>query len=257
MTRIFKIISGAAGFFIFVTSACASPDAANPWVLKRDLEGIKVYSRKRTGSPILEFRSEMTVHYPIEKVVELFEQDHRMPEWFHRCGQAELVEKISPNEKRVYFMADLVFPFLDRDGVYRSVKSLDPEKKAVIYTIFPDNRDYPKRRGRVRIQELDTEWRFTPLEDGRTRVEYRQHSGAGGFVPPALVNLFTVSIPFKTFRKFRALLDFEFRDTSLQNPAITAEDTLGLAGVSGAVPARGDRSRAGGRAKRVPVTTGQ
>ncbi len=220
MTKAFKSISGAAGFLIFVTSACAAPDTASPWVLKRDLEGIKVYSRKVPGSPILEFRAEMTVQQPVEKVVELFEQDHRMREWFHRCGKAELVEKISPDEKRVYFMADLVFPFLDRDGVYRSVKSVEPENKVVIYTVFPDNRDYPKRRGRVRIQELDTEWRFTPLEDGRTRVEYRQHSGAGGFIPPPLVNLFTVTIPFKTFRKFRALLDSEFRVTSLENPAI-------------------------------------
>jgi len=177
-----------------------------PWVLKRDMEGIKVYNRKVEGSPILEFRSEMIVTAPLDKTLAFFEQDNNMSQWFHRCKESKLVEEISPDEKRIYFAADLILPFDDRDGVYRRIKTEDPVTQTVTYTVTADNRDYPRHKHRVRIEKLTAEWRFTPIENDRTLVEYRQHSEAGGFIPPVLANLFVVTLPFKTFRKFRAAL---------------------------------------------------
>jgi hypothetical protein len=181
----------------------------NPWVLKRNREGIQIYTRKVAGSPILEFRTVMIVNSPLEKTIEFFDEEKRIQEWFHRCAQAELVERISPDEERVYFVADMIWPFSDRDGVYRSVKATDPVNGTVIYTIFADNGDYPEQKNKVRIRYLRTEWRFTPLEGSRTRVEYQQHSGAGGFIPPLFVNIFIVNIPFKTFKNFRDLLQLQ------------------------------------------------
>lgn len=173
----------------------------HPWELKRNEQGIRVYTRKVDGSPIFEFKAVMTVDENIGKVVALYENVDGLTRWFHRSIEASLVKRVSPDEMYIYFAADLPWPCSDRDGIYRQMKSVDED--SVIYDInsAPDN--YPPNKNRARVLYLDAEWRFRPLPDGRTEVNYRTHTAPGGYIPPAMVNRFVVSLPFKTFVKFR------------------------------------------------------
>ncbi|HTL47602.1 MAG TPA: START domain-containing protein [Verrucomicrobiae bacterium] len=189
--------------FLFLTEAWA--DLSYPWELKRDLEGIQVSTRPVKDSPILEFQAETVIHAPLEKVIPLFEDTGRMTEWFYKCKEAQLLKQESADEANVYFAADLPWPFADRDGVYRRVKMT--ADGAVVYKLEAASGTYPRQKGRVRVTYLDSEWRFTPRSDGVTAVYYRIHTAAGGFIPPGVINRFTVSLPFKTLRKFRALLE--------------------------------------------------
>jgi hypothetical protein len=176
----------------------------NPWELKRDEQGIKVYTRPVAGSPLFEYRAEMIVDAEIEKAVELYENIDGMPRWFHRCIEASAVKKVSNDEIFVYFAADLSWPFFDRDGVYRQIKTI--ESGSVVYTLHSAPDEYPLKKNRVRVRYLDAEWRFTPLPGGKTAVNYRTHTAPGGYIHPSLINRFVVSLPFKTFVKFRARL---------------------------------------------------
>jgi hypothetical protein len=188
---------------LFLTEAAA--DSSSPWELKRDREGIQVSTRPVKDSPVLEFQAETVVRAPLEKIIALFEATPRMTEWFYRCKEARLLEQESPDEAIVYFAADLPWPLADRDGIYRRVKTSDGG--AVVYELHSENDIYPPQKGRVRVAYLDAEWRFTPRPDGATTVYYRMHTAAGGLLPAGIVNRFTVSLPFNTLRKLRALLE--------------------------------------------------
>jgi len=176
------------------------------WKLQRDLEGIQVFTREVDGSPILELRGETEVDADIERAVNLYEQIHRMTEWFHRSKETKLLQTISPDEALIYFAADLPWPLSDRDGVYRRVKSVEAPSNSVIYQLRAEGENHPKHTDRVRVNYLDGAWRFTPRPGGRTAISYRMHTEAGGYIPAGVVNRFTVSLPFKTLRNFRALL---------------------------------------------------
>ena len=130
-----------------------------------------------------------------------------MTEWFHRCKEAKLIKTAADAESVIYFAADLPWPLSDRDGVYRRVKTRDPATGRVHYRLHSEPHGYPLQKGRVRVTYLDAEWLFNPQPDGRTAVSYRMHTSAGGFIPASVVNSFTVSLPFKTLRKLRALLE--------------------------------------------------
>ncbi len=199
-----KAVLFLGGFILGVSFPAMA--AEHPWKLQKESEGIRVYTRAVEGSAVLEFRAETEIRTPLEVITSFYEEAGRMTEWFYRCKEAKLLKRISANESVVYFAADLPWPLSDRDGVYRRVKSVDAATGAVIYQLGAVSHDYPLQKGRVRVAYLDAEWHFTPRPNGMTAVYYRMHTAAGGFIPTAVVNRFTVSLPFKTLRKLRALL---------------------------------------------------
>ena len=175
------------------------------WQLQRDSEDIQVFTRPVEGSPLLEFKAVTVVDAPLEEAAALYENAGRMTEWFHRCKEARVLEQ-SPEADVIYFAADLPWPLSDRDGVYRRVKAAKADG-SVEYRMHSERGAYPLQKGRVRVTYLDAAWHLIPLPDGRTRIEYRMHTAAGGFIPAPLVNRFSVSLPFKTLKKFRAALE--------------------------------------------------
>ncbi len=195
-------------FFGLLLVLSASATAAEPsWQLQKDKNGIRVFTRSVEASPVLEFRAETEIHAPLGTVTSFYEQVERLTQWFYRCKEAQLLKEVSADESLVYFAADLPWPLSDRDGIYRRLKTVDTATGVVSYQLSAANDRYPAQEGRVRVEFLDAEWRFTPQPKGMTRVYYRMHTSAGGFIPVAIVNRFTVSLPFKTLRKLRSILE--------------------------------------------------
>ena len=177
-----------------------------PWELKKDTEGIQVHVRKVEGSPILEYNGIVIVAAGVERVVAFYENEKRMPEWFHQCIESRLLETRSPDEKILYTAIDLPWPVKDRDSVYRRVHSKDPATGGVEYKISALPELLPPQDGRIRTPMLKGLWRFTPLADSRTEIYYQQHADVGGHIPALLVNQLAVNIPFNSLKNFRKKL---------------------------------------------------
>ena len=179
--------------------------AEYPWQLKRDKDGIKVYTRKVEGSPVLEYKATVTIKAPMADVIALYEDESRFPQWFYQCVEAKLLKDEGPDRKIIYFVLSLPWPVSQRDTVFRRTKLVDAQG-AVTYdlTALPD--EIPRHKGRVRVPYLKTIWRFTALPDGSTEVYFQQHSDAGGFIPPMIVNKLVVDIPFHSLKNLRKLI---------------------------------------------------
>ncbi len=195
----------AAVLFLLGLLVCTSAAAEElGWRLRKDSEGIKVYTRKVEGSPVLEFRAETTLDVSRDKVVAFYEQIERYKEWFSDCTGARLLETKSPNEALIYFTMDMPWPVADRDSAYRRVKT--EEGGDIVFRLSEAPDAYPRQPDFVRIPYLKVEWHFRELPDGRTWVSFQQHCDTGGHIPAAIVNRLCVNIPFKTFGNLRALL---------------------------------------------------
>ena len=180
--------------------------AEYPWELKKNEDGIRVSVRKVEGSSILEYQGTVVVNAAPEAVIRLFEEDRRIPEWFHQCSEARLIRANTPEDKILYFVISMPWPVTDRDLVFRRVRSQDPATGAVEYRSSSLSGVYPEQGGKVRMPYLKGFWRFTPLADGRTEIYYQQHSEVGGHIPDWLVNRLAVNIPFNSLFHFRQQL---------------------------------------------------
>ncbi len=175
--------------------------------MRRNQEGIKVYTRKVSGSAILEYKAGIIVKAPADQVIALFEDDEKVPLWFYHGCRANLVEPPDGNTKLYYFVARFPWPASARDIVFERIKSRDPVTGEIRYTLkaVPDR--LPRKRGIVRVRHLKTSWNFTPLPDGRTEIHFQQHSHPEGFIPPFIANKLVVDIPFYSLRNFRGLVE--------------------------------------------------
>ena len=196
--------------FLVLAGSCVSSTglwaADSPWKLRVKEDGITVYTRKVEGSPILQFKSDMIVNAPLDKVVRFFENEKIIPQWFHQCTRAELLETNGSDQKVLYFVVHLPWPVTERDSVFRRVRTTDRSTGTVTFfaTALPER--LPVAKGKIRVQALDSTWKFTPLAGDRTEVYFDQHSDPGGFIPPFIVNKLVVDMPLNSFRNMRKMI---------------------------------------------------
>ena len=177
-----------------------------PWELKKDENGVQAYVRRVEGSSILEYKGTVVVEATLADALRLFEEDVRMPEWFHQCTESRSLKTETPDLKILYSVIHMPWPVTDRDVVFRRARAKDPVTGVVRYETSAVPYDYPEQPGKVRMPYLKGLWRFTPLANGRTEIYYQQHSEVGGHIPDWLVNKLAVNIPFNSLSHFRQLL---------------------------------------------------
>jgi hypothetical protein len=182
------------------------------WQLRVRRGGISVYTRPVDASPLLEFRADVELAFPLDKVLALFEDADKVPLWYHQCVLKERMVDEGADSGIYYFVLRLPWPVAARDVVFRQARSRDPATGAVSYAMSALPEERPPVKGRVRVTYLKTAWHFTPLDSGRTRVDFIQHSDAGGSLPAFLANALVVDIPFNSLKRFRALLSGALTD---------------------------------------------
>ncbi|MBF0331412.1 MAG: START domain-containing protein [Candidatus Omnitrophica bacterium] len=194
--------------FTFGILLCANPSMADehPWTLRIDKQGIKAYTRKVDGFSILEFKADMTIKAPLSEVLAVFEDVGITRQWFYQCTESRLVADENPTRKIVYILLHLPFPVSERDCVFQIDRMEDLAAGKVDYAVvaLPDR--LPRRPGPVRVPYLKAVWHFVQLADGRTRIEFQQHSDPGGFIPDFISNSLVVDIPYNSLNNLRTLV---------------------------------------------------
>jgi len=165
-----------------------------------------VYTRKVEGSAILEYKAQVNVDAPIEKVISLFEDEKKFPIWYYQCVRSELLQDEGQGKKIFYFVVHLPWPVTERDSVFRRIKTSDPAAKTVTYTLTALPERLAKQKGKIRVLYLKSIWRFKALKGGRTEVYFQQHSDPGGSIPAFIANTLVVDIPFNSLKALRKLV---------------------------------------------------
>ncbi|MEM7098052.1 MAG: START domain-containing protein [Pseudomonadota bacterium] len=175
------------------------------WDLKRDKEGIQVYTGNIEGSKLKAVKSEMRINAPINALIGLVRDADACPEWADLCKKAEHVEVISETQMYVYTLNDLPWPVSDRDAVAHILWEKDAESGHVtmVATVAPDK--MPKTKA-IRIPYGITQWTFVPHENGEVTVISNAHVDPGGATPAWLTNRLLVDSPFTTMKKMRDIV---------------------------------------------------
>jgi len=195
---------------LFLFSFCFSSNinaeqSPNPWQLRQSHEGIPVYTRKVAGSAILEYKADVIVKAPIPKVIALFEDEKQIPRWYYQCVHSELVEHDGPDKEVIYLVLHLPWPVAARDFVFSRTRTKDLSG-VVTYSLkaLPDR--LPHVKGMIRVNSIESIWRFKSLADGKTDIYFQQHTDPAGSIPASLLNQIGVQAPFYSLRNFRKLI---------------------------------------------------
>ncbi|MBI4971243.1 MAG: START domain-containing protein [Candidatus Omnitrophica bacterium] len=201
----FGLLGFIAAFFLLSATALANDTGG--WHLKKDEDGIKIFSRKVEGSPVSEFQGVVSVKAPLDRVIELYEDAARVHEWMYHCKEFREIQKEGSSEKFFYFHQKLQWPVSDRDVVTSRVRDSDPKTGAISYRITVSPGIYPIQENIVRIALFKSFWQFTPQEGGAIEVRYQILLDPAGSVPKWLVNQNGIDFPFYSLKRFKELLE--------------------------------------------------
>jgi len=177
-----------------------------PWKFRHDRHGVQVYTRKDSTTGILELKLRTEAQAKLSQLVAFTNDIPNLKTWAYRLKNAYMVRKVSDTEGYLYMLSDFPAPFSDRDVILHFVIKQDPITKQVISSSQSAYNFIPENDGIVRVKIIETKWTFTPISDGKVRLEYQIKSDPAGSIPKWLVNLAADEAPVRSMLALKKIL---------------------------------------------------
>jgi len=180
-----------------------SVKSQNEWALKKDKNGIKVFSKKSDKFKFDQLKVECVLDGRISQLAAVLLDVNNHYQWVYKTSKSQLLKEESASQELYYSEIDCPWPFENRDLVIRM--SIVQNTLTKVMTIEAKNvNDYvPDKHNLVRIKYSNATWTVTPISDSQFKVEYRIEVDPGNGVPAWLLNLFASNGPYESFINLR------------------------------------------------------
>lgn len=173
------------------------------WILKKEIEGIKVYTRHSEVSKFNEVKAEFSIKSSASIFTSIILDVDKFADWVYGTKSAMLVKKISDEELIYYSEFKAPWPVSNRD-FYSNLKVHQDTIKKMITIESKSIPDYDAtKKGIVRIPFSTTNWTIKIIDNETLKVVYRLSIDPGGKIPAWVVNLFSANGPAESFIKLR------------------------------------------------------
>jgi hypothetical protein len=193
--------------FIFLCNAVPSfTEAQASWVLKKDKESIRVYTRDTENSSFKSVKVTCTIPGTLSQLTALLLDVSAHERWVYNTKTSYLVKQIKQNQQIYYSEIYLPWPLANREVVVRMNIVQDSVSKVLHVNVDNTENQIPVKNGVVRVPASSVIWRVTPLKGHLLAIEYFGQVDPGGSVPAWVANPFTTKGPFETFKRLRQLI---------------------------------------------------
>lgn len=189
--------------------ALSLPLNAAEWSRVREADergDVDVFVKPVKDNPLKAFKGIIEVPQPMLSVMAIMGDLETYPEWVFQCSGVDYRPK-EWGKDVIRIRINGIWPVSDRDGVFRSTITQNPDTDAI--TIHSKDTDgvFPPREGFVRLPDLDNKFIMEPLEDGWTRITFRTFVDPGGHIPAWLANFVATRAPEHTLTNMARLLE--------------------------------------------------
>lgn len=197
MNKLYSILLVSISLF------AGTATAAEEWELRKDEDGIQVYTRSVDGSPYKAVKATTVLgSVTLASLVALIEDAEACPNWADKCAESFVHERVSDTEAYVYTHNSMPFPVKDRDVLAHVNWAQDPGTLQVVMTSIATVGIMEEKRGRLRLERANAKWTFTPAGSGAIEVSNEAHIDPGSNIPGWLTNMLLVDTPFQTMLAF-------------------------------------------------------
>lgn len=173
------------------------------WKLKKDKNGIKVFSRKTTEFKFDELKVECEFDGKISQLVAVILDVNNQHQWVYKTAKSELIKQVTGADLFYYSEIECPWPFENRDLVARMTITQNASNK--ILTIVAKSIDgyLPNKKNIVRIKYSNALWIITPLDNNQFKVEYKIQIDPGDGIPVWILNMFATNGPYESFKNLK------------------------------------------------------
>ena len=177
--------------------------AQKNWELKKDQDGIKIFSKDADDSRFNELKVEMILPAKLSSLAALILDIDNYPNWSFNTEKSYVLKKIGPSELYFYTLIRSPWPANNRDLPVHLSLHQDTVSRILSIRAECIPNYVPPKKEIVRVPLSIEEWRVTPLPGGKIRIEYQLKLDPGANVPGWLINLFSTKGPYETFTHLR------------------------------------------------------
>jgi len=175
------------------------PFPESDWNLKKDKDGIKIYTRSIEGSSFDEFRGITTIeNSSLEEVLSVIFDVKNYESLFPDCMNPKVLKQDGKYYDIHYIQVKAPWPVKNRDTVYEQKAVVDENGKHAFVSLKPLPDFIAEDKDFVRIREGSGFWELDEDEGNNVKVTYQFHGEPGGDIPAWLANSFVVTQPFQT-----------------------------------------------------------
>lgn len=179
--------------------------AQSDWELRKERNGIRVYTKDVPGASLKAIRAETVFDAPVSTCISVLKDVEGFTSLFPDCYHSERISVDGDTVQTQYIRLKAPWPVTDRDYAYNYVfRGIGNGAVKVFSHCLPDA--YPLAESLIRLDKGEGFLLFTPTKDGRTRLEYQFHGSAGGSVPGWLANSAVTDSPLKMLENFQQLV---------------------------------------------------
>ena len=173
------------------------------WVLRKEKNGIKVFSRETKNFKFDELKVECEIDGRISQLAALLFDVNKQYEWVYKTSKSQLLKEVSAADVFFYTEIESPWPYDNRDMVVHMTMEQNPLNK--VLTIFAKNVDnyLPVKKDIVRLKYSNATWTVTPISNKRFKIDYRIQLDLGDNIPAWVANLFSVNGPYESFSNLK------------------------------------------------------
>jgi hypothetical protein len=186
------------------------PFSNSEWQLKKEKDGIEIYTRNVEGSSFLEFKAVMILkNVGLTDVLDIILDVENYESLYADCMNPKVLKTEGKYYDIHYIQTKGPLTVKDRDGVYEQVTKLENNGKHAIVYLKPLPDYIEENKNMVRIRNGTGFWELEENKENEIKVVYQFHGEPGGDIPAWLANSFVVSHPFKTMKNLKIRLGVE------------------------------------------------
>ena len=173
------------------------------WTLRKDKNGIKVFSRPTKNFKFEELKVECEIDGRISQLAALLLDVSKQYQWAYKTIKSQLLKQVSIADVFFYTEIEVPWPYENRDMVVHMMMRQNPVSK--VLTVEAKNTDnyLPVKKDIVRLKYSSAVWTVTPISNKKFKIDYRLQLDIGDNVPAWLANLFSVSGPYESFNNLK------------------------------------------------------
>ena len=199
------LLIGLVTMFFLLNTRCTQSQILdeNSWKLAKDKAGIQIYTRQIKDKKLKEFKASASIKTTVEKIICVLQDIDNYDKWTEHIDNSSLLKKISDDETYVYSVADIPWPFTNRDIINHVQVHWSPLRDTAILEIHGVPDYIPEKKGIIRMPISEGKWKIYKEDEFNVHIEYSYTADPGGHIPAWVVNMIIVDGPYKTILRMK------------------------------------------------------
>ena len=195
---IMKILLIRSIFIVAILLPFSAVSQESEWELKKEKDGITIYTRSVENSNIHEFKASTKISSSAETIFNIILDVENYTKWIEDVKYSEKLYH-EENQIGMYYQLGLPWPIQDRDITLISVYEELPDN-AILFQLSNSSSLKKEDEDFIRIKDIRGRWLIKPIDKEHCEVTYQFLVDPEGSLPAWVINIFVVDGPFKTLQ---------------------------------------------------------